>query len=95
MAAAPIPQPVIVTNAIDVNGIAAPVHTVIDAPLPLPVVQSRPVEFQVISIPNAAAPSPETWLTNQLNPLGVQRWRVVGFAQIPGTNGTVILQRDL
>jgi hypothetical protein len=95
----PVPQPVVVTNAVDVRAIATPIHTILDNPLPLPVSIRRPVEFVCVSTP---VPLPANfdfngWTRATLNGYGTGGWRLVAALQdTPGAvNTTFILEREL
>jgi hypothetical protein len=85
MAGAPVPgpQPVVVTNAVDVHAVATLVHVVVDNPLPLPIIQNRPVEYMRIVMPVPAPADPWQWLVDNLNLHGAEGWRVAAIG-LPG-----------
>jgi hypothetical protein len=73
---------------------AAAVHAVLDAPLPVPITQQTQVEFAIIEVPVPVPANPTLWLANELNTAGALGWRAVGVMPFPPSPAIVILQRD-
>jgi hypothetical protein len=90
----PTPVPVFpVENAVDIHGSLIPLHTVLDAPNPVPITQKRPVKFLFVTVA-AADLNPLATLTNGLSAAGQQGFRLAAFAPVPGYWAVAVLQQD-